>query len=155
MKKIFLVIILAIATFFLAFMVFKRSDSDSQQTPTPTPAVSQTPTTSPSASTTPEINMRVTSPKAGATLSLPITVTGQERTFEQGVNWQVRDRSGTVLAEGYTTGHGLDMGVWGDYSFTIAKLNKPAKGLLEIWVFEYSAKDGSIVNLVKVPIVLE
>lgn len=99
-------------------------------------------------------NITVTSPVAGAVVSGTIVVTGTERTFEQGVNWRLTDAQGAKWTEGFTTGHAPDVGQFGPYQFTITiPANTPKN--LQIWVFQYSAKDGSIVDLVKVPVRLK
>ena len=99
-------------------------------------------------------NITVTSPKAGEKVSSPITVTGTERTFEQNVVWELRILGGDVLASGNTTGHAPDLGIFGDYSFTI-DVPPGAPKNLEIAVFDRSAKDGEVIDLVVVPVVLK
>ncbi len=99
-------------------------------------------------------NITVTSPTAGATVSHTFTVTGMERTFEQGVVMRVYDGTGTKILEQHTTGSGSDAGVFGPYSFTVA-IPANITGAIELWVFDYSAKDGSVIELVKVPLTVK
>ena len=50
----------------------------------------------------------VRSPASGATVSSGFEVRGCSRTFESNVTWRLLDRTGAVLAEGHTTGGGVD-----------------------------------------------
>lgn len=152
MKKISLLAIGVIIGLGIAFVLIRTSVIAPTADLTPSPSVSPSTTPTPSA-TAQQLNITIASPKAGQKVTVPFTVTGTERTFEQSVNWQIRTTNGTVLASGYTTGNAPELGVFGPYSFTVDSLT--VKGSLELWVFEYSAKDGSIINLVKVPITVQ
>jgi hypothetical protein len=75
----------------------------------------------------------------------PFTVTGYSRAFEATVNWQLYDNDGALLAEGAeTTGSsGPDFGpMTFEVEYTV---DRPQVG--ELMVFEYSAKDGSVIDL--------
>ncbi|MGF1668632.1 MAG: Gmad2 immunoglobulin-like domain-containing protein [Acidimicrobiia bacterium] len=75
----------------------------------------------------------------------PFTVTGYSRAFEATVNWQLYDNDGALIAEGFeTTGSsGPDFGpMTFEVSYTV---DRPQVG--ELMVFEYSARDGSVIDL--------
>ncbi len=75
----------------------------------------------------------------------PFTVTGYSRAFEATVNWQLYNNDGALIAEGFeTTGSsGPDFGpMTFEVSYTV---DRPQVG--ELMVFEYSAKDGSVIDL--------
>lgn len=50
----------------------------------------------------------VTTPVSGARVSTGFSVEGCSRTFESTVNWALYDRTGTKLADGFTSGGGVD-----------------------------------------------
>ena len=75
----------------------------------------------------------------------PFTVTGYSRAFEATVNWQLYDNDGALIAEGFaTTGSGdaTFREMIFDVSYTVDRAQ-----VGELMVFEYSAKDGSVIDL--------
>lgn len=58
-----------------------------------------------------------TAPGAGERVASGFGVTGCSRSFESTVNWQLLARDGSVLAEGFTTGGGVDGP--GAFAFTV------------------------------------
>lgn len=99
-----------------------------------------------------ERNIVVYAPSAGETVGLPIVVAGEARTFESNVLARVRDADGAELALRFTTARSPDAGELGPFEirFTSYPAPKGTKGSVE--VFEESAKDGSEINKVIVPI---
>jgi len=80
----------------------------------------------------------------------PIKISGSARVFEATVSFRLRDSSGTVIAEGFTTASEGAPGR-GDYHGELAfTASGPGKGQVE--VFEASAKDGSDTNKVIIPV---
>lgn len=110
-------------------------------------------TTTPSASVR-EANIVVTSPKSGSTVGNPIVVTGHARVFENTFNYILRDSSGKKIYENYAMADAPDVGLFGDFTVRIP-IPLSATSSLTVEVFEYSAKDGSVVNLVKVPVSID
>lgn len=100
-----------------------------------------------------EANITVEAPEAGDTVSNPIYIKGQARVFEQVVSWRIRDSRGEELIHGFTMSTAPDLGIFGAYE---AWLPVPATedSNITLEVFESSAKDGSDINLVSVPLVL-
>jgi len=84
----------------------------------------------------------------------PFEFAGTTTAFENQFAWRVRDGKGTVLAEGTGYASSSDMGVPGPFLirgiFSIA----PTAPTGTLDVFEASAKDGTPIHDVHVPVVL-
>jgi hypothetical protein len=81
----------------------------------------------------------VQSPRAGSRVNSGFTVSGCSRTFESNVVWSLKDRAGSVIASGHTSGGGVDGP--GPFSTTVAySVSERQVGHLE--VFEVDASDG-------------
>lgn len=94
-------------------------------------------------------NIKVYAPQQGALISSPVTISGEARVFEGTVNYRVLDGNGAVIGEGFTTAASTEMGQFGPYSVA-AGFDPSATPLGKIEVFDYSARDGSVENLVTV-----
>jgi hypothetical protein len=95
----------------------------------------------------------VTSPTPGAPLSDGATVEGCSNTFEAGYVYELLDRDGAVLDEGFgaaTCGSGCVGTFSFPVSFTVAEAQV---GTLR--VFAESAEDGSEVDVNAIPVMLE
>jgi Immunoglobulin-like domain of bacterial spore germination/Sporulation and spore germination len=97
-------------------------------------------------------NVEVTSPDVGEIIGLPLAVTGNARVFESTLNYQLFDADGSVLAAGYVMTNAPDMGEFGDFTITTS-YDEPSGTTGTLEVFDYSAKDGSVIDLAEVPIV--
>ncbi|MEM8842330.1 MAG: Gmad2 immunoglobulin-like domain-containing protein, partial [Pseudomonadota bacterium] len=75
-------------------------------------------------------------PRAGARVSPGFTVTGCSRTFESTVVWRLLARDGSVLADGFTTGGGVDGP--GPFSFPVS-YRVPERQIGHLEVFEEDA----------------
>jgi len=136
-KNTFFLIVLAIII--VAFVVIRFSQG-SKSVNTNTPPVNSA------------ANIVVTSPKANEQISFPLIITGQARVFENQFNYRLKDQAGTVLASGSAYANSPDAGQFGDFSITIQSANpKDQAGTIE--VYDLSAKDGSEIDLVIVPVV--
>src|SRR6266511_197736 len=133
-----------------AFFAFRGIVNKETPTPTATPSVSL----SPSPSESPQgPNITVTSPKSGDMVGNPITVTGTARVFENTFNYALKDSKNKTLYENFAMTDAKDAGIFGNYTVKIpVPVNAPKDLVVE--VFEYSAKDGSVINLVQVPVKL-
>ena len=96
-------------------------------------------------------NIMVSSPKANATIGNSITISGSARVFENTVNYRVLDGKRAVLAEGTTIAKAPDIGQFGTFLVT-PTWSTPATISGTIEVFDYSAKDGSVIDLVTIPV---
>jgi len=119
----------------------------------------QKPQTSCGSETSPEDsekNISVSSPQKGEELSLPFSIKGQARVFENTVNFKLKDKEDNILYEGFDMAQSPDMGQFGPFEKEISYLyQKPATAEVIIEVFEFSAKDGSVINLVSLPVKLK
>jgi hypothetical protein len=91
-------------------------------------------------------------PTVNATLTSPVTISGDASVFEAALAWRITDTGGRVIAEGFTTAS-LGAPGRGTYSIT-ATYTVPAETLAFIEVFSRSAKDGSIDEIVRIPVTL-
>ena len=91
-------------------------------------------------------------PQSGMRVSSPITITGSADVFEATVNIRVLDANGEVIAESFAMAT-CGTGCRGDFSTQI-DVPIDAKQPGTIQVFEYSAKDGSMINVVEIPVIL-
>ena len=96
-------------------------------------------------------NVIVFSPAPNEEISSPITIRGEARVFESTFAYRLYDGDVGLLFEGHAMTASPDAGLFGP--FEVIKTYPPPKsqgGTLE--VFEYSAKDGSEINKVVVPV---
>lgn len=108
-----------------------------QETPAETPA-EETPVV------TEERNITIT----GVVIANPLVVSGLARTFENNVVLRARATDGSVIAEGFTTATG-EMGQHSPYRGSLWLTREPGNRIT-VEALEYSAKDGSETNLVRV-----
>ncbi len=114
----------------------------------------ESPTSDTLPDTAPSANIRVYRPRPEAVIDgTTLAVDGLARTFENGVNYRVLDQDSAVLVEGHTTAQG---GV-GRFNPFAATVHIPAayRGTATLEVFQYSARDGSMTDVVRVPLTLE
>ena len=95
----------------------------------------------------------VRQPLANSRVTSPVTISGDASVFEGNVNWRIADTAGRALAEGNTT---ASAGAPGRGTFTITATypDPPADTLGFVEVFEVSPRDGTISEIVRVPVVL-
>jgi type II secretory pathway pseudopilin PulG len=102
----------------------------------------------------PRGTIKVTEPKPGATISSPVKIAGEAQVFEANVRLRVKDATGKVLGNGFTT---ATQGApeFGDFSaeFSFKQPAETQVGTVE--VFEESAKDGSVADWVVIPVLIE
>ena len=81
----------------------------------------------------------VRSPESGATVASGFEVRGCSRTNESNVVWRLLDRSGAVIAEGFTSGGGFDGP--GEFSFSV-EYESTERQLAHLEVFEVDESEG-------------
>lgn len=81
----------------------------------------------------------------------PLTVSGTANTFEATFAYEVTDTDGRIVDENFVTATS-GTGTRGTFEFTTAEFEIPFDGVGALFVFERSAKDGSRVNLVEIPL---
>jgi hypothetical protein len=93
---------------------------------------------------TEERNITITS----VDVANPLVISGLARTFENNVVLRARAADGSVIAEGFTTATG-EMGQHSPYRGSLWLTRDPGNRII-VEALEYSAKDGSETNLVRV-----
>ena len=88
-------------------------------------------------------------PQPGATVDRTFTVSGLARAFEANVSWRLRDQSGRIVANGFTTASIGTSAVWGSFQTSVT-VPPTVTGNATLEVFWGSPRDGSDVGLVKV-----
>jgi hypothetical protein len=99
-------------------------------------------------------SITVKEPASGETISGGVTVSGDASVFEGNVQWKVVTATGKVLAQGHTTASvaGPQRGTFKvDVRFEPPPYGEA--GFVE--VFETSAKDGTISDIVRVPVTIQ
>lgn len=100
---------------------------------------------------TDKTNIHIFSPKSGDTVGLPIKVLGEVRVFENTFQIRVKDGKGNILDEETVMAQNGDVG---QYNLFSKDINYPAPKTSEgtIEVFDYSAKDGSEIDKIIIPV---
>ena len=110
--------------------------------PAPSTATPEAPPAAPPATT--ERNITITDVQ----VANPLVVSGLARTFENNVVLRARAKDGSVIAEGFTTATG-EMGRHSPYRGSLWLTRVPGDRIT-VEALEYSAKDGSEINKVRV-----
>jgi hypothetical protein len=98
-----------------------------------------------------ERNITITSPRPNEEVGLPLVVEGRGRVFEQTLQVRLRDEDGTVLVERFAMTDALGIGQFGPYRVELYYPEPQGQsGMVE--AFQYSAEDGSEIDLVRVPV---
>ncbi len=98
-------------------------------------------------------NMEVTAPGANQQVSGEgFVLRGRARTFENALSYWVMDKGGKPIAEGHLTAVG-ETGHLNPYTTEIS-IASSYTGPARLEVFQYSAKDGSRIDIATVPIVV-
>jgi len=92
----------------------------------------------------------VTEPLPGTQVTSPLTVRGSAQVFEATVNLRLVDEEGRKLAESYATAT-VGAPQRGDFVSTL-NFTPPASGNGYVEVFWASPRDGSELDLVRVPV---
>ena len=97
-------------------------------------------------------NILVSEPKENDEIGLPFRIKGEARVFENTFNYRLKDGNDAILNENFSTALSPDIGQFGPFEIVVSSYSKPQteRGTLE--VFSYSAKDGSEINKVSVPV---
>lgn len=102
-----------------------------------------------------ELNITVTSPTNDEAVRLPMIISGQARVFENQLSYRIVDENGAILSSGNTMANSPDMGKFGPYTITINDLGNFTHGKMSIEVFQNSARDGSEIDKVTIPVTLQ
>ncbi len=97
-------------------------------------------------------NMRVSEPQFNAVVGHPLTIRGSARVFENQFNYRLKDQDGTVLVDGHAYANAPDTGQFGDFEITVDyPTPHGTHGTVE--VFDFSAKDGTEIDKVTIPVI--
>ncbi len=92
-------------------------------------------------------------PLANARIVSPATISGDASVFEATLQWRIVDGGGTVIVQGVTTAS-VGAPARGTFSIT-ATFTGPASDVMGmVEVFERSPRDGTIDEIVRVPVVI-
>lgn len=94
-------------------------------------------------------NLVVTSPTEGSTVTSPLVVFGFGRVFEQTFNWRIKDETGNTVKQGIAMTNAPDMGRFGPFRFEVF-LPALISTNFTLEVFDYSARDGAVEDLVSI-----
>ena len=122
--------------------------------PSPTPAPTAVPNvcqTNPSPVNPADPNIVVQSPQPGAAVTSPFAVSGLARVFEAQVSLTLYGDLGGVIAETQTlAAEGQALSPFqAEVTFAVSREQAAC-----LWVFQVSAKDGSSIDVVQVPLAL-
>lgn len=129
------------------------SPSPSRASATASASSTVTPGPSPTALSSAKGFITVRQPLANARVGSPVTISGDASVFEAALQWRITDSAGRVLAQGNTT---ASAGAPARGTFSVTATFTPPLvdtiGIVE--VFDRSPRDGSIDEIVRVPVVV-
>lgn len=123
--------------------------SGTPATATASPTVSPVPTVLSSA----KGGITVSRPQPNARVTPPVTIAGDASVFEATLQWRITDSGGRVLAQGNTTAS-AGAPARGTYTITASFTPPAADTIAIVEVFAVSVKDGTIDEIVRVPVVV-
>ena len=96
-------------------------------------------------------NIKVSQPQPESLISSPLLIKGQAKVFENTFQMVLKDADGKEVVKKTVTATAPDAGQFGDFDELLLFDNpKTDKGTLE--VFDLSAKDGAVQDLVTIPV---
>jgi immunoglobulin-like protein involved in spore germination/sporulation and spore germination protein len=93
----------------------------------------------------------VESPLPFEEVASPLRVTGTANTFEANFQYELTDTDGLIVDQNFVTATS-GTGTRGTFDFTTNPFTVPFDGVGALIVLERSAKDGSRINLVEIPL---
>ncbi len=152
------ILILAGIIIIAILIIFGLNSNNNPPVVSPTPVLTDSKSSpqasSPQATSTPqaqEPNIIVFLPKVNDVIGLPLVIDGEARVFESNFNYRLKDSDGTILIENSAMANAPDAGQYGPFQVSVNyPASKGTTGSLE--VFDYSAKDGSEIDKVIIPV---
>jgi hypothetical protein len=138
---IFLAFTASFLVMYFGYRYFAKTKPAVNQ-PAPTPIVSESG------------NIIVSLPHAGDSIGNVIRITGEARVFENSFAYRISDDTGKVLKLGYGMADAPDIGQFGSFDIT-TDFDTPTVATGKLEVFEFSAKDGSEINKVIIPLTFQ
>ncbi len=99
-------------------------------------------------------NIRIYEPQPGDTVGQPLIIVGKVREPENNFNYRLLDSEGHQLAGSFATAVAIDVGKFGAFS-VVLNYGEPAGSSGTVEVFSHSAKDGAVIDLVRIPVKLK
>jgi len=96
-------------------------------------------------------NIRIFQPASGQAVGRPLVIVGQARIFENAFNYRLVDKEGHQLAGSFGIAAASDVGRFGGFSVAL-EYNYPGFSEAFVEVFTHSAKDGSEIEMVRIPV---
>lgn len=147
----------------LAFVIRARNGVVRQNVPSSVPPASSQ-VDVPNTNTASEVFMarsadgvtevRTTAVTSGTHILLdnPTSISGTTTAFENRISWKVMDDQGTVVSEGGAYVHSPDMGQPGPFLINLFYDAAPKVKTGKLIVYEASAKDGTPIHVVTIPV---
>lgn len=136
-----------------ATFTFATPSASASASPSPSASATASPAPSPTALTSAKGFITVRQPLANARVAPPLVITGDASVFEANVEWRVTDTAGRVLAQGSTTAS-ASAPARGTFTILASVPRPTADTIAFIEVFDRNPRDGSVDELVRVPIVI-
>jgi len=130
-----------------------RTTAPPTASPSPTPSPTPTPTPVPTPLLSARGGILVKEPLANTHVRSPLSISGEASVFEAALVWQVTDTAGRVLASGISTASAGAPGK-GTFTITATYQDPPSEIIGFAEVFTRSPRDGTIDEIVRVPLVL-
>ena len=127
--------------------------STSTAVASPTPLPTPTATSTPSPTPTPTVPIVVNIPASREKISSPVRISGGARVFEGQLAFAIKDAQGKVLAEGSVLAS-AGAPEWGTFAADVSFKAPALEQAGTVEVFTRSPKDGSVQNLVIIPVIL-
>ncbi len=99
-------------------------------------------------------NITVTEPQQNAKVASPLLVKGEARTFEATFQMQLKDAGGKLLAEKTVTYAAEETSEFGSFGELLV-FDNPETDSGTLSIFSHSPEDGSVQNLVEIPVAFE
>ncbi|PIR88059.1 MAG: hypothetical protein COU10_01260 [Candidatus Harrisonbacteria bacterium CG10_big_fil_rev_8_21_14_0_10_45_28] len=99
-------------------------------------------------------DIRVYSPISGQRITRPLVIVGEARVFENTFLFALKDEYGNLLANGYSSTNASDIGQFGPFVVSLWYDERADNTLATVEVYNQSARDGSVENLVSIPVLL-
>ena len=96
-------------------------------------------------------NIHVFEPIAYDSVGSPFTIRGEARVFENIVHYRLKDGDGNILAQNTTEAQSSDVGTYGSFAFAVSYVTNRNLSL-ELEIFTLSAKDGSEIEKITIPL---
>ncbi len=96
-------------------------------------------------------NIKVSQPQVDSLVSSPLLVKGEARVFENTFQMVLKDADGKEVVKKTATAAASDVGQFGAFG-ELLLFDQPKTDTGTLEVFDYSAKDGAVQDLVQIPV---